>query len=68
MTITLSDHEVQALGETLGSVLSDLRLEIADTDMRELRKQLKARLALLEVILGKLDEQGGARGRSLERS
>lgn len=55
-TVRLTDREVDVLRETLGSVLSDLRMEIADTDLKDFRDQLKARRALLEIIVGKLDD------------
>ena len=62
MTIRFNDRELEVLRETLGSVLSDLRMEIADTDLKDFRDQLKAKRSLLEVILGKLDDDGRGEG------
>ncbi len=45
--LDLNEEEVQTLKEVLESYLSDLRMEIADTDSYDFRKMLKERKALL---------------------
>ena len=44
-TIDLSDEEIEILAAVLRSYLSDLRMEIADTDSLEFRQILKRRKA-----------------------
>jgi hypothetical protein len=41
LTITLTPEEIDELRFILTSYLSDLRMEIADTDRRTFREQLK---------------------------
>ena len=45
--LDLSEEETETLKEVLESYLSDLRMEIADTDNYDFREMLKARKALL---------------------
>jgi len=45
--IELTAEEAAVLKETLDSFLSDLRMEIADTDRMDFREGLKRRKALL---------------------
>jgi hypothetical protein len=52
--ITLTDEEARTLLHTLQEDLSDLRMEIADTDRMEFRDQLKGTKALFESIIQKL--------------
>ena len=47
VSIELSEEEANILRETLASFLSDLRMEIADTDRMEFRDELKRRKAVL---------------------
>ena len=47
----LLDDLRTALADTLESYLSDLRMEIADTDLKDFRDKLKHRKALLNEIL-----------------
>lgn len=49
--LKLSDDEVETLRQVLESYLSDLRMEIADTDRQDFREMLKARKATLLRIL-----------------
>ncbi len=58
--IQLSDAEVTTLQDVLDSYLSDLRMEIADTDRLEFREGLKAKRKLLEGVLARLG--GGGTG------
>ena len=58
--IELSDAEVTTLQDVLDSYLSELRMEIADTDRMEFREGLKAKKKLLE---GQAEVEGGAPGR-----
>jgi hypothetical protein len=53
--ITMTQAEAAALREILSSYLSDLRMEIADTDSMQFREGLKRREALLKKLLEQLD-------------
>ncbi len=53
--LDLDEQERQILDETLKSYLSDLSYEIADTDQKDYRDQLKARRAVLEKIKNALE-------------
>jgi uncharacterized protein HemX len=50
-TLELSSEEAYVLRETLQSFLSDLRMEIVDTDRKDYRDQLKHRRQLLERVV-----------------
>jgi hypothetical protein len=52
----LSTEDSATLGEVLGSVLSDLRYEINNTDAHAYREKLRAKQAVLERVLGKLND------------
>jgi len=54
--ITLTDNEKEALILLLEGSLSDLSFEIADTDRKNFRDQLKARRDLLRKVLDSLKE------------
>jgi len=54
--ITLTDDEKEALILLLEGSLSDLSFEIADTDRKNFRDQLKARRDLLRKVLDSLKE------------
>jgi len=54
--ITLTDNEKEALILLLEGSLSDLSFEIADTDRKSFRDQLKARRDLLRKVLDSLKE------------
>ena len=54
MQVTFSDQEVEALRSALQSKLDELLSGIANTDSREYEEGLRADLALLEDIFGKL--------------
>lgn len=49
--IELTDDEAQMLRQVLESYLSDLRMEIADTDSWQFREQLKEKELFLKRIL-----------------
>lgn len=51
MNLLLSDQEAEAIRSALASYLSDLRLEIAATDRKEMRDELKRRESLLASVL-----------------
>jgi len=51
----MTQAEAAALREILSSYLSDLRMEIADTDSMQFREGLKRREALLKKLLEQLD-------------
>jgi hypothetical protein len=48
--LELTSEEAYVLRETLQGYLSDLRMEIADTDRKDFRDQLKHRREVLERI------------------
>ena len=51
VVLNLSEHEREILAQVLKSYLSDLRMEIADTDSYEFRDGLEARKAVLMKVL-----------------
>lgn len=55
-TIDLSPEEEQLLEETLDYTLSDLRMEIADTDSSAFKEKLRGRKETLNSILSKLKQ------------
>ena len=58
MTLELTRAEVDELRGALGSYLSELRMEIADTDSYDYRQGLKARRTVLSGVLARLDGSG----------
>ena len=54
MQITLTDVEAEMLRDVLTSYVSDLRMEIADTDSMDFRAHLKQRQAFLDKLLKEL--------------
>ncbi|HKB55821.1 MAG TPA: hypothetical protein VKD22_17630 [Ramlibacter sp.] len=52
--LRLTDDDARALREVLSSYLSDLRMEIADTEDFSLRERLKATESLLKRLIGQL--------------
>ncbi len=56
--LDLSEEERQILLEVLETALSDLRMEIADTDRMEFREMLKERKAVLSKAIEALQEAG----------
>lgn len=55
MRIDLSDVEAATLRDALDSYLSDLRMEIADTDRMDFREGLKEQRKILEGLLQRLE-------------
>ncbi len=53
-SIELNDKEKEALQHALEVYLSDLRMEIADTEKEEMRADLKAEEATLKAVLERL--------------
>ena len=51
MRLELSNAEERILREVLESTLSDLRMEMADTDSKDFRDTLKERKRVLEKVL-----------------
>ena len=49
--LELSDAEVAVVGEVFEHYLSDLRMEIADTDRADFRQGLKDRKELIQSVL-----------------
>jgi len=58
MTLELTRAETDELQGALGSYLSELRMEIADTDSYDYRQGLKARRTVLSGVLARLDGSG----------
>ena len=54
MILELTDAEAATLEDVLESYVSDLRMEIADTEQMRLRDELKAREALLKRLIERL--------------
>jgi hypothetical protein len=52
--IELTEAEAATLQDVLESYLSDLRMEIADTDRMEFREELKAKKKVVEDVMGRL--------------
>jgi hypothetical protein len=52
--LRLTDVEASTLRDVLTSYLSDLRMEIADTEQFELREQLKQTEVLLKRLIAQL--------------
>jgi hypothetical protein len=55
MRFELIPKEVNVLRETLRREISDLRMEIADTDQKDFRDILKEKKETLKTIMGKLE-------------
>jgi hypothetical protein len=51
ISLDLSKEESEILVDVLTSDLSDIRMEIADTDSMDFREQLKRRKAVIEKVL-----------------
>jgi hypothetical protein len=63
LPIELAPEEADVLAEVLSEYLSDLRMEISDTDSMDFRTQLKRKQALLKDVLAKIrnSRAGGTR-------
>ncbi len=57
--LELSEEETRTLVQVLDYVLSELRMEIADTDRKDFREGLKAQKQTLSAILHRLKEAEG---------
>jgi hypothetical protein len=55
--ITLTQEEATALKDVLSHYLSDLRMEIADTDSMRFREGLKRKEVMLKKLLQQLDAE-----------
>jgi hypothetical protein len=62
--ITLTQEEAAALRGALSSYVSDLRMEIADTDSWQFRQNLKREALLLKRLLEQLDAELALAGTS----
>ncbi len=56
-TLNLTPEQAEILKETLSSYLSDLRMEIVDTDNSEFREKLKKKKKVLNETLAMLKEE-----------
>ena len=54
--LDLNQQDTEVLADVLESYLSDLRMEIADTDLQEYREGLKSRKEVLIKVLDELKE------------
>jgi hypothetical protein len=57
-TLELDAREARILADVLTDYISDLRMEVADTDSQEVRDELKAREAFLKDLLFRLGDKG----------
>ena len=57
VTIELAPEDARLLGEVLASYLSDLRMEIADTDAQDFRDGLKQEESTIKRLLEQLRVQ-----------
>jgi hypothetical protein len=55
--ITLTQEEAATLREVLSSYVSDLRMEVADTDSSQFREHLKRKETMLKKLLQQLDTE-----------
>jgi hypothetical protein len=61
--LVLEPTEAEVLRMVLESYLSDLRMEIADTDSMDYREKLKGRKAVLRGIVNRIVEARAGAGR-----
>lgn len=59
MELRISEDEAAALSRALESYLSDLRMEITDTERLQMRQRLKADADLLSGLKRRLDAHEG---------
>lgn len=52
--IDLDQHEIETLVDVLENYLSELRMEISDTDSYDFRQMLKGRKAVVQKVLDEL--------------
>ncbi len=52
--IDMTPQEIQLFRELLESVISDLQMEIADTDRLEFREKLKVKRVILQKVISRL--------------
>ena len=57
--LTLTDQEAATLRRVLEQYVSDLRMEIADTDAMDFREQLKREEAFLKKVIEQLGRERG---------
>ena len=55
-TLNLTPDQAETLKQTLNAYLSDLRMEIVDTDKYDFREMLKKWKAMLKEILAQLEK------------
>jgi hypothetical protein len=59
--LTLDPEEADILRDVLIQYLADLRVEIGDTESHDLRVELHRREAVLQQIVGRIEQQSQAR-------
>ncbi len=55
--IEIDNEEIMMLEDILQSYLSDLRMEIADTDLKDFRDNLKIKEEFIKAFLKRMAEQ-----------
>ncbi len=55
MLVELEPQQIDVLLRVLTSYLSDLRMEIADTEQYDMREDLKQQEAVLKAVIGRLE-------------
>lgn len=58
ITVQLTEEEAALLKQSLELMLSDVRMEICDTDSGDFREGLKAEKAVLEGVIAQLEGAG----------
>lgn len=58
--LDLTDEELEVLREALESYISDMRMEIADTDNIDFRAQLKAKKGVLDKVMKSLSRDAAS--------
>jgi hypothetical protein len=53
-TLELTQEEAEILRRVLETYVSDLRMEVADTDRQEFRERLKAKESILKELIQRL--------------
>lgn len=66
--VDLDDREGQIFLEVLETALSDLRMEIANTDSMDYREMLKGRKEVIKKVIGALRAAGATPAAERDRS
>jgi|GEM_PF-825175 len=67
ITIQLTEEQAMHLKQSLELLLSDVRMEICDTDSGDFREGLKVEKHVLEDVIGQIEQESGLTLRSGEQ-